>query len=1128
MKAIGFGVCVCLSISFNQCFGYGLWHAADQNAKLSDSSLLLPRNAFYPLAASVTPDVVINNNPSVNLKDIPVGNEFIAADDINDFNNEVVTFRVPYTKLKKSPEIILVSNTLAYSVQERAFINDTAPYYDQPDPVSSISFQAGSDITPELPGLIILHSTSGESSELRPFRPEVFSWAGHEEQIIIFHDESGPKLKPIATKKLYGEYGDVASIKLIWNSGSASFQCLLRPGSPTACLDEDDIVDPLIALFMLAAGENGMVSRYLMTNGEVRYVISRNGTNRYTLSYKQLRLLLAIYDEFQQTKIYPELFSLIPWEGWVAPENWRTEHRIIPFTTLRLLARLIGQERLKLSFNSGVGRQTPKTKVKVIKKNTTTQRERVVRRTGEKIEIGKKVETTKVVKNFTPRSVDKHDAKKAAASKNKGELEELEELEEIFETYCKLLKNIKANKKVFEKDLSFFTASAFGISTLLTYFARTGLFEERSKISDELESSEYDIKKEVQLSFPEVFSFLLSLIQRYQRYLEVIDSVIKAHETDRPIFLRHSCHITHLFSNLSLNSVLLVSDRYTEYDGQRVPLRANALSVQALMLKLLFQSSETLQLLFEEEEYIGGGIPEFALIKDIAKNLVYSTSEIKKFIKNLLAIEFVCNWKSLAGPRVSCSSFLSDQQLKNVLTAFFILLEHRKDVPPLQADDFLQEQSSAAGNRLMKLVMDTPDLMDKLCQALLRVLQIEKNIISGMAPDKQSVSSESKYLFTWLPVLRNINSHIQDDEKEKTSGFIIEIERFEQTIQQITEQQKAQALKHSDELIQQEENKKALLVNQERLQKQRRAIKQYYREILHSKDDDNPDTTGSEVTTESPLSIWEQSMDDVASLITNENYQEAIEQLEIIIIGSTDSIEIFISRSEQVFILAAYIDRLALPLRECHRQQRLFEQVVDNIDMVLLEQTLLDNDFQGIKEALALLEKHSINIFSREDREKYFECAAGVFEDPDHNLFTITQLYQQLTTHVEALEPVLASAIASNESGRSTLKQVDINMVSRVGFVREAIQSVIFNMEWIKKRFEEINNTLSKVKLINKRLGIYGSNIPNPTEKSKETLLQVRCKEFARELPAKYNALQSIKKYLPDSSGTIGAGDTGG
>ena len=113
----------------------------------------------------------------------------------------------------------------------------------------------------------------------------------------------------------------------------------------------------LIRLF----GHNRIVLRYTNNSGEIIYEYRDHYGRIRTVTAEELKQWLSERRQAMLEKVYPEFFgtALLPGGG-EKPELWRQEHRHVPFSTLRLIARLIIESEEKIDLRHSIARNIRK------------------------------------------------------------------------------------------------------------------------------------------------------------------------------------------------------------------------------------------------------------------------------------------------------------------------------------------------------------------------------------------------------------------------------------------------------------------------------------------------------------------------------------------------------------------------------------------------------------------------------------------------------------------------------------------------------------------------------------------------------------------------------------------------
>ena len=108
-------------------------------------------------------------------------------------------------------------------------------------------------------------------------------------------------------------------------------------------------------------GHNRIVLRYTNNSGEIIYEYKDHYGRIRTVTAEELKQWLSERRQAMLEKVYPKFFgtALLPGGG-EKPELWRQEHRHVPFSTLRLIARLIIESEEKIDLRHSIARNIRK------------------------------------------------------------------------------------------------------------------------------------------------------------------------------------------------------------------------------------------------------------------------------------------------------------------------------------------------------------------------------------------------------------------------------------------------------------------------------------------------------------------------------------------------------------------------------------------------------------------------------------------------------------------------------------------------------------------------------------------------------------------------------------------------
>ena len=91
--------------------------------------------------------------------------------------------------------------------------------------------------------------------------------------------------------------------------------------------------------------KGSIVARYTDSEGKEVYVYMDSDGVLHTITQDELRIWYALYHEQQLDRLV--FGDNLPAGGGVPPEQWAIEHRIVPWSQLRILARLINEHHIK-------------------------------------------------------------------------------------------------------------------------------------------------------------------------------------------------------------------------------------------------------------------------------------------------------------------------------------------------------------------------------------------------------------------------------------------------------------------------------------------------------------------------------------------------------------------------------------------------------------------------------------------------------------------------------------------------------------------------------------------------------------------------------------------------------------
>ena len=948
------------------------------------------------------------------------------------------------------------------------------------DPLDAVDI----DLLPETTDLLIEAMRSYELPEMIDLWPSIeLSWRPNE-NFLYFREKQKLHFQRIEEQR--NAIRVIETVHFAWQWRDQVFNQTVCGAEK--CVSEPDEINAMLHFLASLSSDHSLSVSYTDIQGDVWFVVIDRTGKRIVLSELDVILLQFWLSDLALVRHIPELVDESMIRG-IAPEKWRAENRIVPWTTLFRLARLIAgldlkEKRLNLLEQVYYGRQAPKR--------------------GKRKSAGEKPKKKPDSRSEASRHVDHVDKAQQQPAfflpvhkTNEKQIVNADEFEEVLEKLLSCKNLIKAlNRPNFEgKHYPALLVAFMGIRYL-------DVISSRIRISRDLQARLHRGGKRGQVALndlidetiPLFLDYLNFALQGYKKHLVEIhnrdtENSERVWRIEAPLIFVSLLQMM-LQSRGLLFHPRMISRMNQSFENLQLDI-ALCLGMYLIHLETIVLGKTTIELHISEEAYLPNDITERKLMDKNLKDGLFSSEQ--SYCMKLGSLVFQEFWQEILVSE-NMAHYEHDQ-IKLLYQALLISLNPEyqhgltdNEVRGVQLLHYPRQANLALENFLGS----GEEAIEQYTKTMLQWLEMVSLQYTwkpdGFPVDSGNLNNIHKFFSLQLSRLRLLYQEQHEGGESLIAENLLQKVADAQALVMAYEQKKLDLANEQFALLMKEEE---LRIKQEHLAQKQQAVAHYQKLKAEGERAIESEPRAEAVLDIYEPSPWEESMKEAHLALLKINYKEALHHTEQALGQAKNKDEKILSMFENVFIRAHGIEWHLSPLHRKRRKMTAFEQKVRVVPLPRVRQILSDSDWQGPQEAFRRLVEQQVPIYSRDERHDYMTHAGEALArvNPETVEFVVA-LFEGLTACVKELIQSV-DALYEDVGGELCLRPghalITEDIFVRTEHVKIALQSAQTHYHQLVGRSREVVNTLIKVKEINRLTGVYGRG--EVKDKSEETVM---------------------------------------